>query len=101
MLGVEIDHMYTVPADEDEEWSADLLTAGPLLSGGSRLFPQTSCDELDVKLVDTQGRECRFESMYLCLNNPCDLPAAQGLAGADGTWVLKPRQMKGCSDFGM
>jgi hypothetical protein len=96
--GIQIEHMYTVSADETG-WSLDILST-PLLAGQSRLISQTPCEELDVRLVDSEGRECVFESMSLCRNNPCDLLPSQGMEGAEGTWVLTATQMAGCAGFG-
>ena len=97
--GVSVEHIYTVPADENEAWSADVLSA-PLLSGEARLFPQMTCEELDIRLVDTAGRECRLEGMYLCLNIPCDLPTSHEIEGAEGTWELTATQLGDCVDLG-
>ena len=96
--GGSIEHVYTTPAEEDQ-WGPDLL-ATPLLSGESRLFAQVDCGDLDVKLVDAAGRQCVFESMDLCLNNPCDLPAGQTMEGAYGTWEVTTSQLAGCPGFG-
>ena len=97
--GVRIEHVYTVPA-EDLQWGQDLLGSIPLLAGQTRVVPQVPCEERDVKLVDSAGRECVLESLYLCVNKPFDLPPEQAVEGADGTWDMRPADLAGCPGFG-
>jgi hypothetical protein len=72
-------------AAEEDDWSANRIKGKPL-GPGATVKLDVDCDEMDVRLVDTKGKTCTSESMYLC--------------GRHGTWTVTPQEIAGCKEFG-